>query len=170
MTEHLHNRLRKAAGELADHWQMSGLPSRQELDADLQRLNRLRERLHLPGLWKRPPTMVTATLDDGIGQGLAVIENCAAAIGIRLISLGLMQTPKTICDACRRHQPTWLGVTVLQFDTEDDLNWIARQLPGQTRIVAGGPVFIGDPDFAHRAGVHYAARDVADFLQFMLNR
>ena len=170
MTNTLRTPLREAAHKLADHWQASGLPSRQELDAAFENLNHLRKRLNVPGLWKRSPTMVTATLDDGIGQGLTVVENCAAAIGIQLISLGVMQKLETICDACRRHQPEWLGVTVLQFDTEDELKWIAQQLPCQTRIVAGGPVFTGDPDFAHRTGVYYAARNVADFLQFMLYR
>jgi hypothetical protein len=60
-------------------------------------------------------------------------------------------------------------LTVLQFDSEDDLAAIAKQLPGNTRLVAGGPVFAGDRDFAGRTGTHYAARNVADFLQFMLD-
>ena len=109
--------------------------------------------------------MVTATLDDGLGQGLAIIEKYAVAVGIRLIPLGLMQTPEAVIDACRRHQPDFLGLTILQFDTEDDLTCIANHLPRKTRIVAGGPVFAGDPDFAGRTGTHYAAKNVADFLR-----
>jgi methylmalonyl-CoA mutase cobalamin-binding subunit len=170
MTDSSYNPLREAAQQLVDSWCVSGLPSRQQLDAAFNHLNGLRERLNISGLWERSPTMVTATLDDGIGQGLAVIENCAAAIGIRLISSGLMRSPEAISDACRRHQPDWLGVTVLQFDSEDDLKWIAQRLPCRTRIVAGGPVFSADPGFAQRTGVYYAARNVADFLQFMLDR
>jgi methylmalonyl-CoA mutase cobalamin-binding subunit len=170
LTDSPYQALRGAVQQLVDNWCAFGLPSRQNIDAAFKRLNGLRERLDVPGLWERSPTMLTATLDDGIGQGLAVIENGAAAIGIHLISLGLMRSPEAISDACRRHQPDWLGVTVLQFDTEDDLKWIAQRLPRRTRIVAGGPVFSGDPDFAHRTGVFYAARNVADFLRFMLDR
>jgi methylmalonyl-CoA mutase cobalamin-binding subunit len=108
-------------------------------------------------------------LDDGLGQGLAVIEKYATTIGIRLVSLGLLQTPETIVAACHRDQPDYLGMTVLQFDSEDDLTFIAGNLPPKTRIVAGGPVFSADPEFAERTGTHYAAKHVAYFLRFMLN-
>ena len=113
--------------------------------------------------------MVTATLDDGLGQGLAVIEKYAAIIGMRLISLGLLQTPEAIIAVCHRDQPDYLGITVLQFDSEDDLITIAEKLPPITRIVAGGPVFSADPEFAERTGTHYAAKNVAYFLRFMLD-
>ena len=114
--------------------------------------------------------MGRVTIDDGLGQGLAVIEKYAIAIGIRLISIGLMQTPVAIVDACRHHQPEYLGLTVLQFDTEGDLTKIASHLPDKTRIVAGGPVFGGDADFASRTGTHYAAKNVAAFLRYMLDQ
>jgi methylmalonyl-CoA mutase cobalamin-binding subunit len=159
---------RMAVGRLANQWMATGLPSRQGLDEVAENLECLRERLTVKGLWKQPPSMVTATLDDGLGQGLAVIEKYAAAVGIRLIPLGLMQTPEAVIDACNRHQPDFLGLTILQFDTEDDLTCIANHLPRKTRIVAGGPVFDGDPDFASRTGTHYAAKNVADFLRYML--
>jgi methylmalonyl-CoA mutase cobalamin-binding subunit len=113
--------------------------------------------------------MMTASLDDGLGQGLAVIEMYAVTIGMRLISLGLMQTPGAIIDACHRHRPDYLGLTILQFDSEDDLTAIAKKLPANTRLVAGGPVFVGDRDFAGRTGIDYAAKNVADFLQYMLD-
>jgi methylmalonyl-CoA mutase cobalamin-binding subunit len=113
--------------------------------------------------------MVTATLDDGLGQGLAAIEKFADAIGMRLISLGLLQTATSIVATCRREKPEFLGMTILQFDTEEELSAIAGQLPEKTRIVAGGPAFTGDPDFADRTGTHYAARNVAAFLRFMLD-
>lgn len=161
---------RDAVGSLADQWLATGLPSRQGLDEAANDLEGLRERLAVNGLWEEPPCMVTATLDDGLGQGLAVIEKYAAVIGIRLISLGLMQTPAAIVDACCRHQPDYLGLTVLQFDTEGDLTEIASHLPLNTRIVAGGPVFVGDDDFAGRTGIHYAANNVAAFLLYMLDQ
>lgn len=159
---------RDAVGSLSDQWLAASLPSRQGLDQAAGTLARLRDQLNLKGIWEYSPSMVTATLDDGLGQGLAVIERYAAVIGIRLIALGLMQSPEAVVDACRRHQPDFLGMTILQFDTEDDLAAIARGLPPKTRIVAGGPVFNADPDFARRSGTHYAARNVADFLRFML--
>ncbi|WP_319406461.1 hypothetical protein [uncultured Desulfosarcina sp.] len=162
------NPFRAAVGTLANQWIETGLPSRQGLDEAAENLEGLRSRLHISGLWEDPPSMVTATLDDGLGQGLAVIEKFAVALGIRLISLGLMQTPEAIIDACQRHQPAYLGLTILQFDTGDDLIRIANHLPRKTRIVAGGPVFAGDPDFAGRTGTHYAAKNVAYFLKFML--
>ena len=163
------NAFREAVNRLAGQWLAAGLPSRQGLDEAAGRLERLRERLKVQGLWDDPPSMVTATLDDGLGQGLAVIEKYSLAIGIRVISMGVMQLPKAIIDACRRHQPDYLGLTILQLDTEDDLICIASQLPPQTRIVAGGPVFAGDPDFASRTGTHFAAKNVADFLRIMLD-
>jgi len=159
---------RAAVGSLASQWIEKGLPSRQGLDEAAGNLEGERGRLHVNGLWEDTPSMVTATLDDGLGQGLAVIEQFAVAVGIRLISLGLMQTPQAIIDACRRHQPEYLGLTILQFDTEDDLICIANNLPRKTRIVAGGPVFSGDPDFAGRTGTHFAAKNVAYFLRYML--
>lgn len=160
---------RKAVGRLSCQWMAAGLPSRQALDDAARVLQRLRQQLPVQGLWKHPPSMVTATLDDGLGQGLAVIEKYAAVIGLRLISLGLMQSPEAIMDACHRYRPEFLGLTILQFDAEADLTAIANNLPPNTRIVAGGPVFKGDPDFALRTGTHYAARNVADFLRFMLD-
>ena len=155
-------------GKLAERWLGNGLPSRQGLERSAAKLHALRKKMGVQGLWKAAPCMITATLDDGLGQGLAIIEAFATAIGIRLISLGLMRRPEEIVNACCRHKPAFLGMTVLQFDTEDELRAIAAQLPSSTHIVAGGPVFTGDPEFAARTGCHYAARDVADFLRYMV--
>jgi methylmalonyl-CoA mutase cobalamin-binding subunit len=152
----------------AEQWVSDGLPSREGLDRAAKSLVQLRQKSSLPGIWERPPTLATATLDDGFGQGIAVIESFAAAIGMHIIRLGLMLTAEEIIEGCHRHKPEFLGLTVLQFDTEEDLVFIAERLPPPTRIVAGGPVFTGDPDFAERAGTHYAAKNVADFLLFML--
>lgn len=160
---------RNAVSRLAHQWLEAGLPSRQVLDASGDELARLRTRLKVRGLWQAPPTMLTATMDDGLGQGLAIIEKFAQAIGIEVIPLGLMQSARAIIDGCRHHGPDFLGMTVLQFDTEADLKTIAENIPAATRIVAGGPVFLGDPEFAERTGTHYAARNVADFLRFMLD-
>jgi methylmalonyl-CoA mutase cobalamin-binding subunit len=160
---------RAVVGRLANQW-AAGLPSRQALEEAAETLKCLRERLEINGIWGQPPSMVTATLDDGLGQGLAIIQKFAVALGMRVIALGLMQTPEAVIEGCRRHQPDFLGLTILQFDTEDDLACIASQLPRKTRIVAGGPVFSADPGFAGRTGTHFAANDVAGFLRCMLDR
>lgn len=164
-----YNIFRDAVRETADGWLADGLPSRQVLEESAARLLRLRQELKIPGLWKHPPCMVTATLDDGLGQGLAVIEKFADVIGMRLVCLGLLQPATAVVDACRDEEPDFLGMTILQFDTEDELTTIAGQLPQKTRIVAGGPAFTGDPDFADRTGTRYAARNVAAFLRFMVD-
>jgi methylmalonyl-CoA mutase cobalamin-binding subunit len=160
---------RDAVDRIASQWLSAGPPSRQVIDEAADRLQLLRDEQNGQGLWTHPPVMATATLDDGLGQGLAVIERYASVIGMRLITLGLMQAPEAVVDACRRHRPDFLGLTVLQFDTEDDLKFIADHLPTKTRILAGGPVFSGDADFAQRTGIHYVARHVGDFLRFMLH-
>jgi methylmalonyl-CoA mutase cobalamin-binding subunit len=173
MTKELENSLsefRQAVGDSARQWQAEGLPSRQVLEETAVKWVCLRNRLKIQGIFLQPPCMVTATLDDGLGQGMGIIEKYAAAIGMRLISLGLMVSPPVIVDACRRHRPEFLGMTILQFDSEEDLRSISENLPGNTRIIAGGPVFRADPAFAARTGTHYAARNVADFLRFMLDR
>ena len=159
---------RAVVGRLSEEWLCDGLPSREGLDEASRKLDQLRKRSSIPGIWQRPPTLATATLDDGLGQGLAVIEAFAAAIGMRVNRLGLLQTAEGIIADCRRVKPDFLGLTVLQFDTGEDLLFISERLPEHTRIVAGGPVYASDPDFATRTGTHYAAKNVADFLRFML--
>lgn len=154
--------------QLADKWLLDGLPSKEKLDKAARELERLRRMSSIPSIWNHQPILATATIDDGLGQGLMVIEAFAKAIGMEIIRLGLMQKPEEIIADCRRYQPDFLGLTVLQFDSEEDLRFISQNLPKQTRIVAGGSVFKSDPDFAHRTGTHYAAKNVAAFLRFML--
>ena len=140
------------------------------LDQEAAQLNRLRVELGINGLWEHPPAMITATLDDGLGQGLAIIEAYAEAVGIQVHHLGLLLSPQAVVDACHRNPPALVGLTVLQFDTEEDLKFIVDHLPSPSTIVAGGPVFSGDPSFACRTGTHQVARNVADFLRLMLER
>jgi methylmalonyl-CoA mutase cobalamin-binding subunit len=160
---------REAVDRFAQQWCNTGVPSRQVLDDAAASLVRLKTELAISGLWRHAPIMLTATMDDGLGQGLAVIENVARAIGLQVIALGLLKSPQEIVDACREHHPDFLGLTILHDDTEDDLRTVAENIPSETRIVAGGPAFLGDPAFAGRTGTHYAARHAADFLRYMLN-
>jgi hypothetical protein len=57
---------------------------------------------------------------------------------------------------------------VLQFDSEENISMISRNLPSKTNIIAGGPVFTADRGFARRTGIHFAAKNVADFIGFLL--
>ena len=145
-----------------------GRPARTELAAAVTDIQRWKTEQALAGLWPDPPLMVTATLDDAMGHGLDLIHQYAAAAGMQVNHLGLLQAPDAIVSACRDLEPMLLGLTVLQFDTEEDLEYIARSIPKATKIVAGGPVFKADPDLAGRTGIHRVAADAADFLSFLL--
>ena len=159
---------REVVKQLADKWLSDGLQSKEMLDEAARKLDEQRRQSAIPGIWAHPPTLATVTLDDGLGRGLAVIEAFAKAIGMEIIRLGLLKKPEEIIADCLRYQPDFLGLTVLQFDTEEDLRLISQNLPQQTRIVAGGPVFNSDPDFAQRTETHYTAKNAADFLRLML--
>lgn len=161
---------RAKLADLAAQWKNGRLPGREGLERTAESLISWKERAGIEGIWPTsPPLMVTATLDDGIGQGLQVIHLFAAAIGLPTHYLGLLQTPHSIIDTCRTLEAEYLGLTVLQFDSEDAINEIAAGLEGQTRILAGGPVFKLDTDFADRAGVGVVAGSAAEFIQFFLN-
>jgi hypothetical protein len=155
--------------ELIEDLRAKGRPSRDEFEAAADRLCRWKAANNIQGLWERPPVMVTATLDDAMGHGLALIHPYAEAAGLRLHPLGLLQPAETIIAACREVKPAFLGLTVLQFDSEDELEKIGRHLPGGTVVVAGGPVFAADPDLAPGTGVHHVARDAAAFWEILLN-
>ena len=120
------------------------------------------------GLWDIPPLMITATLDDGLGQGLEVIRMFSETAGLEIIDLGLLVTPEKIIAACKKNNPDLLGLTVLQFDSEEDILLISKNLPSKTKIIAGGPVFTADPEFARRTGVHFTAKNAAYFIRFLL--
>lgn len=126
-----------------------------------------KERNHT-GLWAVSPLMVTATIDDGWGHGLEVIEKLADAAGLRVSRLGLLQTPAIIIEACHRMKPYFLGMTVLQFDSDEMVAETVRGLPSSTRLVAGGAAFHHDPDFATRTGTRMVVKNGAAFLRFLM--
>lgn len=148
--------------------QLPERPSRNQLVDAAESLNSWKLDHGIESLWESPPLMVTATLDDGWGHGLAVIHLYAEVAGLRLIPLGLLQPPETVIAACRQHRPAILGLTVLQFDTEDDLVRIRNQIPADTRIVAGGPLFGADPELAERAGIDIVAKNATAFMTYLL--
>ena len=154
--------------ELIEDLRAGGKPSREALETAADRLCRWKAASGIHGLWEKPPVMVTATLDDAMGHGLSLIHRFAEAAGLRIHPLGLEQPADAVIAACRDVKPAFLGLTVLQFDSEGDLEDIGRNLPEVTRVVAGGPVFAADPDLAERTGIHHVARDAAVFWQILL--
>lgn len=120
-------------------------------------------------LWSRSPRMLTATLDDGWGHGLEVIRALAEAAGIHVKTLGVLQKPEAVVAACRREIPDLLGLTVLQFDSDDAVRHIVDHLPPTTTLVAGGAAYQYDSDFAERTRTPFVARNGGAFLRFLLN-
>jgi methanogenic corrinoid protein MtbC1 len=88
--------------------------------------------------------------------------------GLKVERVGLLQSPEQILAHCSEHSPQLLGLTVLQFDSEPSLAAITARLKGHTQVIVGGPPFQIEPDLALRTHVDYVARDVADFLDFLL--
>ena len=112
--------------------------------------------------------MITATLDDGLGHGLEVIRMFSEVAGLDILDLGLLVTPEKVITACKKNKPDLLGLTILQFDSEEDILMISRNLPSKTRIIAGGPVFTAYQGFVRRTGIHFTAKNVAYFIDFLL--
>ena len=160
--------LRARLNQLVAELLANGRPARTELSAAVAEIQQWKREHHRTGLWTDPPLMVTATLDDALGHGLDLIHQYAELAGVRVKPLGLLQSAETVAAACRELKPALLGLTVLQFDTEEDLIQIARNIPETTRIVAGGPVFKADAELAGRVGIQRVAADAADFLNYLL--
>jgi methylmalonyl-CoA mutase cobalamin-binding subunit len=159
---------RTAFSEAIQELRTAGKPSRETLMAAARSLAEKRIQSGSPGLWKRPPRMALATVDDGWGHGLEVIRAWAEAAGMEVRHLGLLVEPEEIVAACREWKPHILGMTVLQFDTEEAMLRIRRGIPFSTQIVAGGPLFRTDPELAERAGIDAVAADAAAFGEFLL--
>lgn len=161
--------LRGKIMELVTSLKQPRRPSRNELLSGAERVLEWKREHRVESLWTRPPVMVTATLDDAWGHGLEVIHRYAEVAGLAIFPLGLMKTPAEIIQACLAHNPDILGLTVLQFDTEEALIEIRNAIPGHTRMVVGGPIFAADPDLARRAGIDFVARNAAAFIAYLLD-
>ncbi|MFZ1985071.1 MAG: cobalamin B12-binding domain-containing protein [Desulfatitalea sp.] len=162
--------LRRQLETLCREWIDQGLPSREQIVRCAQTLIRWKEQHSGLGLWPEAPLLMTATLDDGIGQGIEIIHLFAEALGMRVMPLGLLQPADAIVAACRQHCPAFLGLTVLQLDSEEELASVGQRLPPGTCLIAGGPAFRYDPEMATRCGVHHVAANVAYFIDFLLQR
>ena len=161
--------LRDKLINLLNDWQETGIPPRHEMESVAVELLEWKSSNDIISIWDDPPLMVTATLDDGLGLGLRLIHQYAEVAGLHVKPLGLYLPPEEIIDRCRSMAPDILGMTVLQFTSEEALTHIAQNLPDKTRLVAGGPVFSIDPDFANRSGVYFVAKNAAEFLGFVLS-
>lgn len=161
-------RLRPKIHEVLKNLRQTAHPSRTLFTDEARKLLEWKDVHRISGLWDEPPLMLTASLDDGWGHGLEVIRLYAAAAGVRVHHLGLLCTPEFIIEECLRYEPDILGMTVLQFDTEEAVAMIRQNLPAKTRIVAGGPLFRADPEFAQRAGIDVTAKDAVEFMEYLL--
>jgi hypothetical protein len=159
-----------AIRSLIDRWRHDGLPSPDALAQAAQSLTTLSQAPGVRPLWRVSPLFYTATLDDALGQGLAIIHRFADAVGLRRRHLGLTVPADTVIAACRADTPALLGMTVLQFDSEADLTRIRRKISPATRMVCGGPLFKVDPDLAKRCGIDFVANDVGAFLEYLLDQ
>ena len=160
---------REKLARISRRWISGGLPSREVLESTADDLERWKQKHAVTGLWPEAPLMLTATLDDGIGQGISLIERFAAVAGLAVQRIGLLQYPGFILEKCHILQPTMLGLTVLQLDSDDALAEVGLNRPSQTSIVAGGPAFKFDPEMGKRCGVDFIAPNVAYFLDYLLN-
>lgn len=162
------DKFRHRIASIVEQWKVSGNVGRSLYEETLKELIKWKTEAGLIGLWDIEPLMLSATLDDAWGHGVSIINRFAEAVGIRVIDLGLCVPAEKIIGACKKYQPDLLGLTVLQFDSEDDLILIRQGLPVKTRVIAGGPVFKADDDLAQRTGV-YAIAHAGKFLEFVLS-
>ncbi len=159
--------MRKKIERLLAQWE-GRTPTRQAYLETAGQLTACRQQTGHKALWPRPIRMLTATVDDGWGHGLEIIQALAEAVGVRVAPLGLLQAPEAIVAACQRKRPDLLGLTILQFDSDDAVRHIVAHLPAATTLVAGGAAYQYDPDFAARTRTPFVARHGAAFLRFLL--
>ncbi|MFH0726324.1 MAG: cobalamin B12-binding domain-containing protein [Pseudomonadota bacterium] len=162
------NTLIERIDEILNTWTKTGVPARASLHEIADGIIGWRNAEGIPGLWKTPPLMVGATLDDGWGHGIQLILKFAEAMGVNTKLIGLLQSWEKIVAACRECQPDFLGLTVLQLDTEDDLMELRHHLPEKIKIIAGGPVFQIDSELAERVGIDFVAKDARAFMHLLL--
>jgi hypothetical protein len=156
--------------ELVKDWNGTdrSFPSHSELESFGKMLLNWKRTEKIKGLWDDSPLMVSTTLDDGLGQGLRIINLYAEVAGLTVMPIGLLQPPEKIIDVCNRNFPDILGLTVLQFDSEEMIVTIRQGIDPNIKMIAGGPVFSADSEFAERTGINFVAKNVASFLEYLL--
>ncbi len=156
--------------ELVKDWNRAdrSFPSHSELESFGRLLLNWKSMEKIKGLWDESPLMVSTTLDDGLGQGLRIIHLYAEVAGLTVMPIGLLQPPEKIIDVCNKNFPDILGLTVLQFDSEEMVVKIRRAIDPNIKMIGGGPVFSADSEFAKRTGIDFVAKNVASFLEYLL--
>ena len=164
------NRLQTALVRLCNAWEARGLFSRHRLITVGTQMAQWRRDKNIPGLWPRPPVLATATLDDGIGMGLDLIELYAGVAGMRVERWGLLMEPKDLVEKCKTGCPDLLGLTVLREDAMDLLDeGIAPHMAGVTTILAGGPVFRMLPLSEQKEKPYVILPDLSAFVRYVLS-
>ena len=161
--------LRERLQQLSRKWIDEAMPTHEGVTRTAGELEQWKHQGQIHGLWKKPPRMITATLDDGLGHGLALIERYAGIMGLSVKKMGLLQKPQDIIARCQREVPDFLGLTVLQLESDHDLECVGSSLPASTCLVAGGAAFKIDPELAVRCRVNFVAKNVAYFIRFLLD-
>ncbi|ETR74398.1 MAG: hypothetical protein OMM_06344 [Candidatus Magnetoglobus multicellularis str. Araruama] len=143
--------------------------SRELMIQGMQGVQEFMRENQIASLWKQPPTLYTATLDDALGHGLDIIESFSMLLGMTVNRIGLLCDAETIINTCQTDMPDYLGMTILQFDSELALQYISQSLPKKTFFLAGGPLFKNDLDFAQRCGINFVAKDIFEYIQFLIH-
>lgn len=164
----MRHRLRSRISSLLSDWEASGLPGRTTLLDIADTLMAWRSGNDIPGLWKTPPRMMGATLDDAWGVGIELILKYAKVLGVQTHYLGVLVPLPDIVAACSSLRPDYLGLTLLQLDSEGDVAALREQLPATVKMIAGGPVFKLDTDLQGRVGIDFVAEDLVAFLHFLM--
>jgi len=162
--------LRVALGELSDNWRRNPMVSWTEMYQTGGQLLEWKQEKTISGLWTKTPVMITATLEDGVGQGLKMIHLFSRVAGIDIVPLGLMQKETAIITACQKKAPDFLGMTILQFDSEERLSHMADKIPEATQIVVGGPIFnmMDREELSEKP--YIVLNTVSDYIDFLLSR
>jgi len=162
-------KLRKILEEFTTSWQNDPTISWMQIYAVGEKLLAWKTQNKIVGLWKHPPKMITATMDDAVGQGLKIIHLFSRLAGIEIIPLGLLQSKEKIIDACQNQHPNILGMTILQFDTEEILNAIVSQIPETIHVLVGGPIFKMMPENELFRKRYISCNNICDYLNFLLH-
>lgn len=169
-TNHMEEKLRAALREFSDTWRQDPTVSWTEMYQTGEKLLAWKKEENISGIWKKKPKMITATLEDGVGQGLKMIHLFSQVAGIEIIPLGLMQKEEAIINACIKQAPDFLGMTILQFDSEERLTHIINHISKETQVVVGGPIFNMMDREELLKKPYIVLNTVSAYVDFLLNR
>jgi len=161
-------KLRKILNEFVNQWQNDPKISWTQIYHIGEKLLEWKTQKGIAGIWKKSPKMITATMDDSLGQGLKMIHLFSRIAGIDIMPLGLMLSEETIIDACNNQFPDFLGMTILQYDTEKVLNSMIQKFPDKMNILVGGPIFKAIPRNELQNKKYISFNNVSNYLEFLL--